>query len=553
MPQGRMIESLSTFPKNVCDRKRGGKRKVRTGRQRRSGFRFTFGLLVVGEHTRLIAILASHYNEPMSNIANGISPIIVLDRGAQTPLNRQIYDAYRTAIFRRNLSPGQQIPSSRQLAIEISVSRFPVLQAYAQLLAEGYFESQRGAGTFVSRSLPEQLMSVKTNAKPSAPVAGGPRPIALRSSLLPIFKGSPSRPGWGAFGVHQPAFDQFPFEIWSNLVARHSRNPNASVIHHVDPLGSEEFREEICSYLRTARAVECGPSQIMVVSGSQQALDITARVLLDPGNPVWIEEPGYNLQRTLLRAAGCHLIPVPVDEEGMNVAAGIERHRKARVAFVTPSHQYPLGATMSASRRLHLLNWAQSSGAWIVEDDYDSEYRYESPPVASLQGMDANSRVIYIGTFSKVLLPSLRIGYIVIPSDLVERFIAVRVTMDIFPPYLYQEVLKDFMRMGHFGRHLRRMRQLYRERRNALINSLRDELGEMLEVHGAEAGMHLTVTLPRGMRDRRSWRERLSPVFSCGLSLPPTIVTHLVKVSSSALVALLRNRYRAPCLNYVAC
>jgi GntR family transcriptional regulator/MocR family aminotransferase len=439
----------------------------------------------------------------MSNIASGISPIFDLDRVGKIPLNRQIYDTYRTAILRRNLSAGQQVPSSRQLATEINVSRFPVLQAYAQLQAEGYFESQRGAGTFVSRSLPEQLMSVETKVKPSPLAPGGPRPIALRSSLLPAFEGFSSRPGWGAFGVHQPAFDQFPFEIWSNLVARHCRNPNASIIHHVNPLGSEQFREEICSYLRTARAVECKPGQIMVVSGSQQALDITARVLLDPGSPVWIEEPGYNRQRTLLSAAGCHLIPVPVDEEGMNVAAGIERHRQARAAFVTPSHQYPLGSTMSASRRLHLLNWAQSSGAWIVEDDYDSEYRYESPPVASLQGMDANSRVIYIGTFSKVLLPSLRIGYIVIPSDLVERFIAVRVTMDIFPPYLYQEVLRDFMRMGHFGRHLRRMRQLYRERRNALITSLHEELGELLEVHGAEAGMHLAVTLPKGFRDRK--------------------------------------------------
>jgi GntR family transcriptional regulator/MocR family aminotransferase len=439
----------------------------------------------------------------MSKIASGIAPVIDVNRSAPTPLNRQIYDAYRTAILRRDLRPGQQIPSSRELAIEIKVSRFPVLHAYAQLLAEGYFESRRGAGTFVSHSLPEQLMSVERKVTPSALVPCGSRPIARRSSLLPTFEGSPSRAGWGAFGVHQPAFDQFPFEIWSNLVTRHSRNPDARAVHHIDPLGSERFREEICSYLRTARAVVCEPSQIMVVSGSQQALDITARVLLDPGSPVWIEEPGYKLQRTLLSAAGCQLIPVPVDDEGMNVAVGIKRHRRARAAFVTPSHQYPLGSTMSASRRLHLLNWAQSSGAWIVEDDYDSEYRYESRPVASLQGMDANSRVIYIGTFSKVLLPSLRVGYIVVPSDLVERFVAVRAAMDIFPPYLYQEVLTDFMRMGHFGRHLRKMRQLYKERRSALVNSLRDEFGEMLEVHGAEAGMHLAVTLPKGIRDRK--------------------------------------------------
>jgi GntR family transcriptional regulator/MocR family aminotransferase len=194
----------------------------------------------------------------------------------------------------------------------------------------------------------------------------------------------------------------------------------------------------------------------MVVSGSQQALEITARVLLDPGDPVWVEEPSYLLTRAVLMGAGCRLIPVPVDDEGMDVAAGIRRLRKARAAFVTPSHQYPLGSTMTAPRRLQLLNWAQDSGAWIVEDDYDSEYRYESMPVSSLQGLDANSRVIYIGTFSKVLFASLRLGYIVIPPDLVERFTAVRFAMDIFPSYLYQEVLTDFMGDGHFARHIQR-------------------------------------------------------------------------------------------------
>jgi GntR family transcriptional regulator/MocR family aminotransferase len=206
----------------------------------------------------------------------------------------------------------------------------------------------------------------------------------------------------------------------------------------------------------------------------------------------------------------------------MMIAQGIMRHRKARAAFVTPSHQYPLGSTMSATRRLHLLNWAQSSGSWIIEDDYDSEYRYESKPVASLQGLDVNSRVIYIGTLSKVLFPSLRIGYIVIPADLVGRFAAMRYAMDIFPPYLYQEVLADFMLSGHFGRHVRKMRQLYGERRTALMKSIRDEFGETLKVHGANAGMHLTVTLPEGFQDQeiaamaakqRLWLLALSPCY----------------------------------------
>jgi len=454
----------------------------------------------------------------------GFLPIITIDRDAADPLHKQIYDGYRTAILRGELRPAERIPSSRDLATQLHVSRFPVLNAYAQLLAEGYFESRAGAGTYVSSSLPEQRMSVVELAGPSTKVLSGPRPIARRSALYPAFRNLPLLRGWGSFGVHQPALDQFPFQIWSSLVSRHSRNPHASAIHHVHPLGAERFRHAICEYLRAARGVKCTPDQIMVVSGSQQALDITARVLLDPGNAVWVEEPGYSLERIVLTAAGCRLIPVPVDEEGMNVSIGIKRARKARAAFVTPSHQYPLGSTMSASRRIQLLNWAQDSGAWIIEDDYDSEYRYESLPVASLHGLDVNARVIYIGTFSKVLFPSLRLGYLVIPPDLVDRFVAIRYAMDIFPPYLYQEVLADFIIAGHFTRHLRRMRQTYGERRTALIENLRDEFPAKsgLEVHGTEAGMHLTITTREALNDRdvaaraaqeRLWLWPLSPSY----------------------------------------
>jgi GntR family transcriptional regulator / MocR family aminotransferase len=438
----------------------------------------------------------------MRNHSTRISPIIVVDRNAAIPLHKQIYNAFRTAILQNHIRPGQQIPSSRELAVEIQVSRFPVLNAYAQLQAEGYFESRACAGTFVASSLPEQLMSVQEPVVKPVQTHSGPRHVSRRALLFPAFQGNRIPRGWGAFGVHQPAYDLFPFQIWASLVNAHSKNPNANALTHVDPLGSERFREAICSYLSTARAVKCVPNQIMIVSGSQQALDITARVLLDEGDPVWVEEPGYILQRTVLNAAGCRLMPVPVDKEGMDVSAGIQLYRKARAVFVTPSHQYPLGWTMSASRRLQLLNWAQSAGAWIVEDDYDSEYRYESKPIASLQGMDVNSRVIYIGSFSKILFPSLRIGYIVIPPDLVERFVAVRFVMDIYPPYLYQEVLADFMNMGHFGRHIRKMRQVYSERRTALIESLRDQCGDLLEIQGSEAGMNLVVTLPDGFSDQ---------------------------------------------------
>jgi GntR family transcriptional regulator/MocR family aminotransferase len=433
----------------------------------------------------------------------GSLPIFSVDRAASKPLHKQIYDGYRAAILRGDLRPGQQIPASREFASQLRVSRFPVLNAYAQLLAEGYFESRTGSGTFVSTLLPEPSMNASAPEGQVLVTPSGRRPMSRHSALYPAFPYVPIMRGWGAFGVHQPAIDQFPFHVWSSLVARHSRNPHVNAIHHIDPRGSQRFRSAICDYLRSARGVHCSPEQILIVSGSQQALDITARVLLDPGNSVWVEEPGYSLQRTVLAAAACRLIPVPVDEDGMNVAAAIKRAPRARAAFVTPSHQYPLGSTMSASRRLQLLNWAQTAGSWIVEDDYDSEFRYESLPIASMHGLDTNARVIYIGTFSKVLFPSLRLGYMVIPPDLVDRFVAVRHAMDIFPPYLHQEVLTDFILEGHFSRHIRKMRQIYRQRRIALIESLSKEfpLGSGFEVHGSEAGMHLAITLPPGMND----------------------------------------------------
>jgi GntR family transcriptional regulator/MocR family aminotransferase len=448
----------------------------------------------------------------MGYLGSVVSPIIVIDRNAGMPLHRQVYDGYREAILRGDLTPGQKIPSSRELASEIQVSRFPVLHAYAQLLAEGYFESQVGSGTYISTTLPEQMMSSDHQALPSEEVLSGHRPTARRTLVYPKREMGSILQGWGPFGLHQPAFDQFPFSVWSALVDHHSRNPAVSAVHHIDPMGSKRFRQDICAYLRTARAVKCEPEQIMVVSGSQQALDITARVLLDPGDAVFVEEPGYDLQRTLLTAAGCRLKLIPVDNEGLDITKAA-RHHGVKAAFVTPSHQFPLGSTMSATRRLMLLNWAQNSSAWIIEDDYDSEYRFDTKPIASLQGLDVNARVIYIGTFSKILFPSLRIGYIVIPRDLVEHFASVRLAMDIFPPYLYQEVLADFIEQGHFGRHVRKMRQILGERRNVLVDSIRNVFGDMLEVHGSAAGMHVSVTLPAGFNDReitaRASTERL--------------------------------------------
>jgi GntR family transcriptional regulator / MocR family aminotransferase len=438
----------------------------------------------------------------MKKVAGGFSPIVALDRSSGKPLHKQIYEAFCTAIVGGNLRAGQKVPSTRAFALELKVSRIPVLTAYSQLLAEGYFETRSGSGTFVTSSFPDQSIAIGGREVISPKVRSGPRVVSKRSELLPPFKPLPWMNRWGAFIVGQLALEHFPFRVWASLVNRHVRNVRINSLHYSDPMGSENFRSAIAQYLRTTRAVNCEASQIMIVSGTQQALELTGRVLLDPGDKVWIEEPGYRLARSVFAFAGCHLVPVLVDGEGIDVATGIEKSRRARAAFVTPSHQFPLGVTMSASRRLQLLDWAHSSGSWVIEDDYDNEYRYESMPIASLQGLDRNSRVIYIGTFSKTLFPSLRVGYMVIPRDLIQRFLSVRNAMDVCPPHLYQAVLEDFIREGHLARHIRRTRQLYSERRNRLVEAIRNEFGTNMEVLGADAGVHLVSALPKGLRDR---------------------------------------------------
>ena len=440
----------------------------------------------------------------MKRVASGILPLIAIDRNLATPLHRQIYNSYRDGILGGQLRPGQRIPSTRVLASEIGVSRFPVLNAYAQLIAEGYIESRVGAGTVVSADLPERLTTSASARSGTAPGRSGPRRIAGRCSLLPAREVFPWLQRWGAFRVGQVALDQFPNDIWSLLVARHCRRVNVSSIHYGEMMGRKALREAIANYLRTARSVRCEPEQVLIVNGSQQALDLSARVLLNPGDGVWMEEPGYQLARDVFVINGCRPVPVSVDLEGLDVVAGTRKCHRAKAAFVTPSHQFPLGVTMSASRRLQLIEWAQSVGAWIIEDDYDSEYRYESLPIASLQGLDANSRVIYIGTFSKVLFPSLRLGYIVIPPDLVAPFVAVRKIMDLSVPTLLQDVLADFIEEGHFARHIRRMRVLYGDLRRVLVANLRRALGDLVELVGDEAGMHLAIMLRRkGLEDEQ--------------------------------------------------
>src|SRR5258707_556187 len=391
-------------------------------------------------------------------------PPISLDYRTKTPMYRQLYDWFRRAIIAGQMRPGQRVPSSMGLATELKISHIP---------AQSWLDNL------------------------------------------------------GSFRISLPALYPFPIGIWSKLVARHSRRPQRGIMAYGDAMGYLPFREAIAEYLGAARGVRCESSQIVVTTGSQQALQISAQVLLDPKDRVCMEEPGYPGARQAFMTVGAQLIPVRVDQEGMNVAAIIRRGKHARAVYITPSHQYPMGMAMSAARRMLLLNWAGHTGAWIIEDDYDSEYRFGSRPIASLQGLDTDGRGIYVGTFSKVMFPALRLGYVVVPKDLVPAFSGARDAADIFSSTLYQAVLTDFIREGHFARHIRRMRMLYMDRRRALIRAIHIQMGDMLEVIGAEAGMHLVALLPRGTNDVSASRQPAQrgisaiPLSTCYLT-PPT-------------------------------
>lgn len=476
----------------------------------------------------------------MKRVSSSLVPPIALYADKKYPLHRQLYDWFQRAIANGQLRPGQRVPSTRALASELNVSRVPVLNAFEQLQAEGYLQTFTGAGTCVADSIPQETIAAagKTAEKRGNKVARSPQARGSRRISQNSARAKMSAPGqpWltipGAFRMHLPALDRFPIAIWSRLVARHARRPAKELLAYGDTMGYPPFRAAITAYLGTVRAVRSEPSQVMAIAGSQQGLELSARVLLDPGDAVWMEEPGYPGAHQAFAAAGARLIPVPVDSEGLDIEEGLRRCPQARAVYVTPSHQYPLGRTLSASRRLQLLNWASRSGAWIIEDDYDSEYRFGIRPIASLQGLDSDARVIYIGTFSKVLFPSLRLGYVVVPPDLIGAFTAVREATDIFSSTLYQAVLTDFIEEGHFGRHARRMRMLYMDRSRALVAAIQEELGEALEIVSAQAGMHLAGLLRPGVVDTAVSRRAAAK----GISAMPLSVCCLKRPSRGGLV-----------------
>lgn len=450
---------------------------------------------------------------------------LTLDRSAEAPpLYRQIYDQVRLAVLEGRLSPGARLPSSRILAEELRCSRNTVVGAFEQLLAEGYLEGHVGSGTYVSRVLPDELLSARpvksrqaAQDSESCPGLGkrGQRLAQLDPPGMPARRSDAPR----AFVPGMPETAFFPFAVWGRLVGRFWRVPPRELLRPGEPGGFRPLREAIATYLRAVRALPVEPEQVFVTSGAQQALDLVSRLLLDPGEKVWIEDPGYAGLRGPLLAAGAEIVPLPVDEEGIDVSEGLRRAPQARMAAVTPARQYPLGVPMSLARRLELLAWAREAGAWVVEDDYDSEYRYAGRPLAPLQSLDEGAgRVVYIGSLSKVLFPSIRLGYLVVPPALVESVTRARAVLEDYPALAMQPALAAFIQEGHFAAHLRRMRALYQARQDALLEAAKRHLAGMLELSGSEAGLHLLGRLRvPGLNDHMA----SCAASEAGLLVPP--------------------------------
>jgi GntR family transcriptional regulator / MocR family aminotransferase len=414
-------------------------------------------------------------------------------REPETPAYRWLYEALRAEILEGRLRPGARLPGTRDLADQYGLSRGTIVNAFEQLKSEGYVEGSVGSGTHVSKVLPDELLKVPRSGAPPR-TEGKPRrnlsDYGRRVKPLPGLENRPTR----AFRANMPALDLFPTTIWTQIAARRLRRVSANLLLGCDSLGYGPLREAVADYLSTSRGVKCTPGQVAIVSGTQEALDLTARLFLDPGDRVCMEDPGYIGATQTFEAVGAKISAIPLDDEGMQLPKG-----GARLIYVTPGHQFPVGTIMSLSRRLELLEWARKSGALIFEDDYDSEYRYSGRPVPAMQGLDRTGQVIFSGSFSKVLFPSIRLGYMVIAPDLLPAFDAAKSVISRHAPLLDQAVLCDFIAEGHFGRHLRRMREIYSERLSILLETAERQLAGLLELSNVEAGLQTVGWLRNGI------------------------------------------------------
>jgi len=411
--------------------------------------------------------------------------------------NRWLYGALRAEILEGRLRPGARLPATRDLARQYGLARGTIVNAFEQLKSEGYVDGSVGSGTYVSKILPDELLQVPQEDGPGLPAQRKRRSkvsdYAGRVHLFPNLEVRPSR----AFRANIPALDLFPTTLWAKVAARRLRRVSTNLLLGCGPMGYPPLRQAVASYLSTSRGVKCVPEQVAIISGVQEALDLAVRLFLNPGDRVCMENPGYPGAAIAFKAGGAKVSAIRLDDEGMQVQDA--SMRGARLVYVTPGHQFPVGVTMSLARRLRLLEWAGKSGALILEDDYDSEYRYSGRPVPALQGLDRHGLVLFTGSFSKVLFPSLRLGYLVVPPNLVDYVSATLSVTSRHAPLLEQAVLCDFITEGHFGRHLRRMREVYAERLSVLLECAQQSLTGLLEISGVEAGLQTAGWLSGGI------------------------------------------------------
>jgi GntR family transcriptional regulator/MocR family aminotransferase len=433
-------------------------------------------------------------------------------RGGQS-LQEQLYGAIRRAVLGGELAPGERLPSSRALAADLGLGRNTVIVAMERLVAEGYLESRRGAGLFVTTDLPPELAA---GSGPAASSRAEPV-LSRRSGRFAPLHAEGEQAAARPFATGSLALDEFPLDLWRRLAGQTLRREGRQLLAYGPAQGLPALRRMLAGYLAETRGVVCSPDTIVVVSGAQQALDLIGRLLLDPGDAVAVEDPGYVGAREALAGIGARLQPVAVDAQGFDPAVLARLQPAPKLVMLTPSHQFPLGMTLPLSRRLALLAEARARNLWIVEDDYDCEFRYSGPPLQALQGLDGGERVLYVGTFSKVLFPGLRLGYVVLPAPLVEGFLRLKATADGFAPPAAQATLAAFIAEGHLVQHVRRMRVLYRRRRAALLQALQQHAADLVEICASEAGLHLAVTF----RDGRDDRLAAAAARAAGLSVSP--------------------------------
>ncbi len=413
-----------------------------------------------------------------------------ISKNSATPLYMQVYEQFREMILNQRLRAGDRLPASRNFAKELGVSRVIVSQGYEQLMVEGYVVGKTGAGTFVADLLPDQLLNAATTTLPSK--SKNPKTKERTASTHDASFDTGQKQEIRPFQGGTPALDSFPYKTWHQIGSKILKNLKNYHLGYDNTLGYWPLREAIAHYLRISRAVKCEAEQVIVVTGSQQGLNLITECLLKRGDKVWMEDPGYPGAQGVFLRAKATVCPIPIENDGLCISYAIEHFGDARLAYLTPSHQFPLGCTLSETKRLQLLAWAHQNGMWIIEDDYDSEFRYQGIPLPSLQGLDKHGVVIYSGTFSKVLFPGIRLAYLVLPTvEMVAQFRQTKYITDRQSPILEQLMVAQFMEDGYFLRHIRKMRLLYAERQNRLLKLLQQQLGDYLEVKASPSGMHL--------------------------------------------------------------